>query len=207
MDRRRGVIWDFVGTLVAVREPVGETYARLARTYSIVADPERIVQRLKKALLLPPPLCNLGSKEIEESQRWWRGRVAYALDLPEEKLPPSLFRDLWDYYAQPCAWQLLPGAQELLDRFSRQGIRMAILSHNDSRLFRLVPGLKIPVPKENVFPTSLLPWAKPDPRAFLYVARSLDLPLEEILVVDDDPGNREVARSLGFLVADLGSLV
>lgn len=195
------MIWDFVGTLALPRESPGFTYARMARRYSIVADPEEIVQRLRKALKTPPPLRSQGGDELEESQGWWRTRVALALKIPVEKLPEPLFQELWEYFGSPKAWVVRREARELLLLLERRGIPMAILSNNDSRLYRIVEGLGIPVPPSHVLPSSLLPQAKPHALAFAEARKVLALPPQNLLLVDDDPENCQAALSLGFASA------
>jgi len=189
-----------VGTLAKVSEPPAVTYGRIARKYGIIADPQRIASRLKEALDSSPPLCGFGGKEVELARRWWKERIAFALEVPTSLLPGGILEELWEYYSHPSAWTPLEKRIETLVWYHREGVPQAILSNNDSRLFSLVEGLRIPLPRDRVFPSSLLPWAKPDPRAFLYVARALGLLPREILLVDDREENLRSAEEAGFRV-------
>jgi putative hydrolase of the HAD superfamily len=195
-----GIIWDFVGTLVKVSEPPAVTYGRIARKYGIIADPQRIARRLKEALDSAPPLCGFGEREEELARRWWKERIAFALDLPSPCLPGGILEELWEYYGKPSAWTPLWERIEIFVWYHRGGVSQAILSNNDSRLFSLVEGLRIPLPRDRVFPSSLLPWAKPDPRAFLSVAEVLGFSPSEILLVDDREENLRSAEEAGFQV-------
>lgn len=51
---------------------------------------------------------------------------------------------------------------------------------------------------EDVVNTSRLGWAKPDPRVFEHAARSVGVPVERCLFVDDTWEHVESARELGM---------
>lgn len=189
--RLRAVCFDAAGTLFDVREPVGLTYARLAATLRIVADPARLTEAFRRALQAAAPLAFPGVPATHLpalERRWWRAIVDAtfaAAGVPA--VPEALFSALFEHYADPAAWNRYDEAPRVLAALRRRGYGLAIVSNFDSRLDRLVDGLGIGPLVDAVVCSTRAGAAKPDPRIFAYTLAALGAAPQETLHVGNDP--------------------
>lgn len=197
------VIWDFVGTLARPAEPVGETYARAAADHGIVADPAGVDKRLRASFARaePPAFGHLSPRRRPVAVRqWWRVRMADAFAMPLGALPERLFEQLYDHYARPSAWHLLPGVLAVTRALRSRAVRQIVLSNGDERFAVLVPGLGLPIEAEDVVTSEELLAAKPDRLAFESVLALFGAEADRTALVDDVAANRRAAAALGMTV-------
>ena len=75
----RAVFFDAAGTLFEAREPIGRTYARLARDFGLDAPEDAIAASFRGAFGAAPGLAfglGLRPDELRRLERkWWRDRV------------------------------------------------------------------------------------------------------------------------------------
>src|SRR5262249_49012027 len=118
-DVIRAVTFDFAGTLVAPREPVGRTYARVARAHGIAADEAAVERAFRNAFRTAPPLAfpdTAASERANRERAWWRDIVAVALGVPSTH--PRLdatFDELYPYFAHGDAWHVHPDVMPALE--------------------------------------------------------------------------------------------
>jgi putative hydrolase of the HAD superfamily len=110
--------------------------------------------------------------ELREVTRW-RTIVAEVLDDLPEKTVHRVFEQLWDYFADPAAWTVLPDVLPAFDLAARAQLQIAIASNFDQRLDRIVAGLPELAAVRRVCISSSLGWCKPDRRFYEAVARHL----------------------------------
>jgi len=60
----RAVTFDAAGTLIAPREPVGATYARIAAAHGIAADAATTAAAFRRAFAAAPPMAFPGTATI-----------------------------------------------------------------------------------------------------------------------------------------------
>jgi putative hydrolase of the HAD superfamily len=142
--RFSAVLFDAAGTLIAPAEPVGETYARLARTHGVDLSAARVDDAFRRVLAKAPANVHPGesrARAAELERAWWRARVRETFLAADGT---ARFRDfdgyfaaLWAHFAAGAAWRVRPGAREALAALRADGRRLAVVSNFDQRL----PGL------------------------------------------------------------------
>ncbi|MEY2434058.1 MAG: putative hydrolase of the superfamily [Acidimicrobiaceae bacterium] len=107
-------------------------------------------------------------------------------------------------------WSLDDVVIELLREVRAAGrVKLALFSNASTRLESELASCGLDLEFDVVFNSSRLGMAKPDPEAFLTVARLLEVPPELCLFVDDRKSNVEGARAAGMHAeqfTDVGSL-
>jgi putative hydrolase of the HAD superfamily len=202
----RAVSFDAAGTLFTLREPVGTTYARLARRHGIIAAPATLERGFRRSLGNAPPLAfprtpyrALRAREA----RWWRGIVdgAFAAAI-SSTVPDPLFQALFAHYARAGAWRIAPGARSLLRGLRARGIRVAVVSNFDSRIGGILDGLGLAQFLDAIVFSSAAGAAKPAPAIFRQALATLGVRPAEAVHVGDDP----IADVAGARGAGLGAI-
>ncbi len=210
----RAVLLDAVGTLIAPREPVGETYSRVAAAHGVRIAPWRIGDAFRRVFAsAPPPVFPEASpEEVPARERaWWRAvaRSAFLAADSAQRFADfdACFDELWRIFASPDAWSLAPGAAEALAALRASGRRTAVVSNFDRRLPRILDGLGLaPALDACVLPADAGA-AKPDPRIFqAALARLRVRPQEAAFVGDDRERDLDAAEALGIRPVDVASL-
>ena len=199
----RAVLFDAVGTLIQLREPVGVTYARLAGT----GDPAALQTAFAAVMRRRPPMIfpELAPADVPAAERaWWKALVEEAFAAAGASLPAGAFDRLWRHYAGAAAWQVVPGAVELLHRLRAAGCRTGMVSNFDHRLHPLLAALDLAA----LFDVVVLPAdagaAKPDPRIFhLALARLGVAPSDALYVGDDAEDDIAGATAAGLRAVDI----
>jgi putative hydrolase of the HAD superfamily len=212
--RLRAVLLDAVGTLIRTREPIGETYARLARNHGADVPASRLEEAFGRLLRSAPPMVFRGvpPERIPGLERgWWRDLVRDTFRAADGMARfddfDAFFNALYSHFSGTNAWSLVPGAREALAGLQRDARHVGILSNFDHRLPGLLKGF------------DLLPWlacivvpanagaAKPDPRIFVVALRRLAVTPERTVYVGDDPEQDvAAAREAGLHAIDVASL-
>jgi putative hydrolase of the HAD superfamily len=210
----RAVLLDAVGTLVALREPVGETYARFASQHGVAIPAERIGPAFRRAFAAAPPPALAGARAeaaAAHERAWWRALAAEAFRAadPDQRFADfdACFDALWRHYASPSAWRARAGAGEALVALRAAARRTAVVSNFDQRLPAILAGLGLaPLLDACVLPADAGA-AKPDPRIFRAALAALGVAASQAAFVGDDPArDLEPARALGMRTLDVRSL-
>lgn len=210
----RAVLFDAAGTLIHLAEPVGETYARLARPFRLELAPNRLEDAFRRSFRGMPAMVFAGElpERIKDLERgWWRDLVAGTIDAVAKQPGWAGFDDYFDalfrHFSTAEAWRVVPGGRELLFELRRRGVRAAVVSNFDHRLHGLLESLRLRPLLDAVVLPAEAGAAKPDPRIFEFALRRIDVLPEEALFVGDDPlEDLEGARSAGLTAVDVGSL-
>ncbi len=100
---------------------------------------------------------------------------------------------------------LLPHADELLRRL-KVNYKLAVLSNtNEVHEPRLLNGFDLQSKVDDIFFSHKIGYSKPDPAAFDYVLKSLDVRPNEVVFFDDNMTNVLAARALGILAYQVSS--
>jgi putative hydrolase of the HAD superfamily len=223
----RAVTLDAAGTLVAVAEPVGETYARTAGRHGLRISPAKAEAGFRRAFAVAPPLAFPGASpsRLDAHERaWWYTIVRQALGATARGPAfDACFEELYAHYATAAAWRVLPGVHGVLANLRARGLRLAVVSNFDGRLGPLLDGLGLRPLVDAVIVSSRAGSAKPDPAIFGAALAALDVGAGETLHAGDEPledalgahgaglravlvGGRPSPRALPPGVALLGSL-
>ena len=214
MELRRAVLFDAAGTLIELREPVGETYARIARAHGVVIAPSELGTAFRATFRKVPAMVFPGAPitEIPQLEKTWWSKVVTKTFLAADPAVrftdfDAFFEQLYDEMSRPEAWREIPGVRSLLLKLRSLRWRTAIVSNFDRRLLGLLQGLELAELFDAVVLCSDVGVAKPDPAIFERALERLDVPASRAVVVgDDELLDIEGARAAGLRAIDVTSL-
>lgn len=208
------VLFDAAGTLIHLDEPVGETYARIARRHGVDVAPGRLAAAFGEALRSPPPMVFPGrprDEVIARERAWWRRLVrdVFRRAGAEARFADfeRFFEELFVHFASPGAWRPAAGARDALAALRRRGGRTGVVSNFDCRLHGILAGLGLRALLDVVVLPSDAGAAKPDARIFHFALERLGVAPDRALYVGDD-AEQDVAgaRAAGMLAIDVAEL-
>ncbi len=200
----RVVFFDAAGTLIVPREPVGESYARMARDYGVHTSGAAVNAAFKRVFHETPALAfgpGLPAEELRRLERqWWRDLVvATFTGLGTFSDFDAYFSALFDFFADPGNWTASSEAAPTLERLRRDGAALGVISNFDHRLYRILEGLDLRRHFESITLSSETGWAKPAPQLFEAALHVHGVTAAEALHVgDSDLHDIGGAQSLGI---------
>lgn len=188
---RQLISFDAAGTLIQVRQPVGQTYAEFARRHGVRVEEAALKQAFRAVWgQLPVPLRAEGQPAPDDERSWWRELVtqvfAHALQapLPEAVLDP-LFAHLYAHFAEPEAWSVYDDVMPVLTELA-QDHRFCVLSNFDRRLHRILARHGLTPFFEHIILSSEVGASKPHPRMFETALRLMQAEARSSWHVGDD---------------------
>jgi len=163
------VTLDAVGTLIAVAEPVGETYARVAARHGLRVGAEEAGLRFRAAFAAAPPLAFPGAgRGLRDHERaWWHAIVSAAIGpAAAAGSVDAALDELFTHYAGAGAWRVFPEVAGVLGTLRARGLRLAVASNFDGRLVPLLDALGLGRLLDAAAYSSEAGSAKPDPGIF-----------------------------------------
>jgi putative hydrolase of the HAD superfamily len=144
----KAIFFDAAGTLFDAREPVGHTYARIARQHGLTADDVVVSAGFRRAFASTPGLAFGPGRRADELRRlereWWYGLVRRSFEgLGEFDSFDAFFDELFAYFGDPASWVALPQAHSVLQRLKDTNLKLGIISNFDHRLYRILDGLDL----------------------------------------------------------------
>ncbi len=214
MDRRGAVLFDAAGTLIELREPVGDTYSRIARVHGVDLSPHRISDAFHRIFTRAPAMVfpNASIHEIPALEReWWRKvvRSTFLAADSETRFPDfeRFFDALFHVMGQPEAWREAAGARELLVELRSRRWATGIVSNFDRRLLSILASLGLAPLFDTVVLASDVGATKPDPAIFHQALEQLGVAHRDGVMVGDDPEQDLAgARKAGLRAIDVASL-
>ncbi len=189
-QKSRVIFIDAAGTLIKVRDPVGDTYARAAATHGLQIDPDMLDSAFRSAWRSLPPPQHEGTPSPDDDKGWWRELVGRCFEmalgdpLPEGRLQP-LFEDLYASFAAPEAWQVFPDVVPALELL-RSHFRLFVLSNFDRRLHSILAGHQLTPYFDKIIISSEIGASKPHPVLFATAARVAQCEPDKCIHVGDD---------------------
>lgn len=180
----QAITFDAMGTLIVPHPSVGIIYSEVLSAFGYSMSPESIESNFSQAFTKfktnhPDALLN---------REGWRRIVANALQKTvTTKDFEEVFDTLWNEFAKPGRWSILPGVEETLHTLQNIKLRLFVLSNNDERIHTVFNGLSIGRFFEEIFASSELGAEKPSPRIFKYVQERIGITGKHILHVGDSP--------------------
>ncbi len=165
------VFFDAAGTLFDARQPIGESYARIARPYGVNASADAVAAEFRRAfhnaggLAFGPgwPPAELRAMERD----WWRAVVRESFrGLGEFTDFDAYFDALFGFFGDPANWRADPEAAPLLRALKREGIEIGLISNFDYRVYGILDGLGLAEFFDSITISSEAGWAKPAPELF-----------------------------------------
>lgn len=202
----RAVMLDAVGTLIRLREPVGATYARVAREHGVAIPAWRLDDAFARVVRAAAPMPP-GDDAAERA--WWRDRVREVFRAADQMQRfgdfEACFDALFAHYARADAWVAAPDAAGAIEALRAAGRRVAIASNFDHRLPAILAGLGLA--PDLVWLPRDAGTAKPDPAFFARACERLGVaPAAAVAVGDDAARDLEAARRAGLAAIDVASL-
>jgi putative hydrolase of the HAD superfamily len=200
--RPRGLLLDAMGTLIGLRQPLGEGYAAVAAGLGLQLDAAAISQAFPTIYRQAPPLAfpGLEGDALRQAElTWWGERIAAVLAASgAPPAPATLTPALFQHYSQAQAWRVYADVPEHLARWRAQGLRLAVVSNFDGRLPGLLAELGLADWLDAVVVSSSAGAAKPDPAPLHQALAALDLEPHQAWHVGDSPEDEAGARAAGL---------
>src|SRR5437867_4184935 len=212
--KRRAVLFDATGTLIELREPVGETYARTARRYGTSISAWRLGDAFARVSRAAPAIDYAGLAPADAGAREreaWREIVRQTFLAADSAIRPAdfdgCFEELFAHFATGSAWTARADAGETLAALRAADIATAVVSNFDRRLPGLLSDLELAPLLDLVWLPSDAGVAKPDPAIFTSALSALGVTAEHALFVGND-AQRDLAaaRAAGLRPVDVDSL-
>lgn len=167
----RAAFFDAAGTLFEPREPIGRTYARLARQFGVDASEAAVAAGFRQAFGEAPGLAfgpGHATGDLRRLEReWWRMRVAETFAaLGSFGDFDAYFDSLFGYFADPIHWIADNEAARMLLRLKESGIKLGVISNFDYRLYRILDGLDLTRHFDTITISSEAGYAKPRREVF-----------------------------------------
>lgn len=189
----KAIFFDAAGTLMKPHRGVGESYARFAAKYGVTVTPSELSERFRICFGKAPRLAFPGAPEdsVAALERdWWKQLVAQVFEpwRSFEKFD-DFFDELFAYFAGASAWRLYPEVLDTLAALKQRGLHSSVISNFDSRLVPILNGLGVGLFFEQIFVSSRVGYAKPDPQIFRAALKHHGLKPEQSLHVGDSEVN------------------
>ena len=189
----KAIFFDAAGTLMKPNRSVGESYARFAAKYGVTVTPSELSGRFRVFFGQAPKLAFPGASSgtvLALERDWWRRLVGQVFEpwRPFEKFD-EFFDELFAYFAEPGTWSLYPEVLDTLAALKQRGLHLSVISNFDSRLVPILDGLGVGPFFEQIFVSSRIGYAKPDPQIFQAALKHHGLKPEQSLHVGDSEVN------------------
>lgn len=189
----RAVLFDAVGTLIYPVPDVHHVYAAAGKQFGSRYSLPAIKTRFQDAFRRHAPLA--ATDEPLERARW-RQIVEEIFDDVQDL---QLFEVLWHHFAQPAHWALYDDVPETWNWLRQRGLVIGIASNFDARLEVICQQTAPLQDADHLFCSARVGFAKPHPKFYAHVTRTLQLAPAEILMVGDHPCNDvQAARDAGW---------
>ena len=208
------VLFDAAGTLIELREQVGDTYARVAAVHGVKLPAWRLGDAFGRVLRRAPPRAfpDAAAASIPDRERgWWRDLVRSTFLAADSTVRfddfDAFFAELFSQYDGATLWQLRAGAAETLLALRNAEIRLGVVSNFDQRLHGILDALGIAALLETVVLPADCGCEKPDRRIFEVALDRLGCSAARTVYVGDDTEkDTNGARLAGLVAIDLADL-
>ena len=207
----RATLFDAVGTLIHLREPVGETYARFAHDHGAELPAPALQAAFAHTMRAMPPMVfpDRSPAQVGDRERdWWRTLVRSVFAAAGGAMRPATFERCFDqlfaHYAGAAVWRCADGAVDLLAALRTRGVRTGVISNFDYRLPRLLAALGLSELLDVVVLPADAGAAKPSSRIFACALDRLGVrPNEAVYIGDDADDCIAGAQSAGLHAIDV----
>ena len=185
-----GIIVDAVGTVIDPVPSVANVYTAAAARQGITVAVSEVKARFGRYFRNDEVDDQLGPMATDEATEFRRWRRIVSNVLPDLPDPDAAFAELWDHFGQPSAWRCFPDVALGLKTLRDAGWPVRIASNFDGRLREVAGGLAdLDGFADVLIISSEVGFRKPHPNFYRAACASLNLPLERVLCVGDDPEN------------------
>lgn len=208
------MLFDATGTLIELREPVGETYARFAQRYGAAISAWRLGEAFTRVWRAAPPMVYPGlapEAAAAREREAWRELVRQTFLAADSAVRPADLEActaaIFAHFARGAAWRPRAGAHQALRALRAAGVATAVVSNFDQRLRGILAELELAALLDLVWLPSDAGVAKPDPAIFASAVGALGVaPQRALFVGDDAVRDLAGARAAGLRAVDVRSL-
>ncbi|MDJ0555111.1 MAG: HAD-IA family hydrolase [Microcoleaceae cyanobacterium MO_207.B10] len=186
------ILLDAAGTLFGARGSIGEIYQKFASKWGIDISPATVTQAFFQSFKAAPPMAFPGADAatIQELEfNWWYQVVAETYQkvgvFEQFSDFKSFFAELYDYFATAAPWFVYPDVKPALTQWRDRGIKLAVVSNFDSRLYPILEALKLAEFFCDVTISTQVGTAKPDRKIFAAALKKYNFPLDDVLHIGD----------------------
>ncbi len=190
MAQLKAVFFDAAGTLFETREPVGASYARIARAHGVDESAEAISAAFRQAFHNAAALAFGPGRSAQElrglERQWWHDLVAKTFaGLGQFTDFDAYFDALFEFFADPVHWVADHEALLTLRTLRERGFTLGVISNFDYRLYRILDGLGLSGWFDSITISSEAGFAKPSAKLFEVALGRHRLAADEALHVGD----------------------
>ena len=199
----KAILFDLVGTLIYVKDPVGYVYSNVALSFGFKTDYKKLDQAFIEVM---SKKSTPHGGETEE-KKWWREIVYEVFNVCGYDLKDKfdlIFETLFKEFTRKSAWAVYPEVVPVLERlcertYQGKPLQIGLISNFDSRLEIILKGLDLSKYFNCLAYSGKAGFSKPDPQIFQYALNELSvLPEESIYVGDSLNIDYEPATELGI---------
>lgn len=186
----RAVFFDAVGTLLFPKPAAPTVYAAVAQRAGLELPPDEVRTRFLTAYRTQEQLDRAAgwvTSEDRERERW---RTIVTETLHGVPDPDACFRELFEYFAKPTAWEVDPDAAFVIEKLLKRGFVVGMGSNYDARLLSVLEGFAELAPlRERTVVSAAVGFRKPAGEFFRAVIAAAGCEAEQIVFVGDDIDN------------------
>jgi putative hydrolase of the HAD superfamily len=188
------VCLDAAGTLFHLRGSLGSLYAERALAHGLPPAeglPERLERRFHRQFAaMPRPAYRTGDRPHNDGvdRDWWRLLVHRVFEGLGPMDLDTFFDDVYARFADASLWRLYPEVPATLAALQRAGLKLALVSNFDSRLFPVCDGLGLLHAFDAVVIAAEAGAAKPDAAIFHAALRHFAARADQTVHVGDSWG-------------------
>lgn len=165
------VFFDAAGTLIEVRDGVGEIYSRVARDFGFEAEPQTLQRNFAQRFREQPPMAfpagTPDAELVELEKDWWRNLVNEVFaGLGSFPRFDEFFDEIFDRFRGREFWRVYDDVEPALTELKRRGLKLGVISNFDSRLFDVLRACKLDRFFDSIHISTRVGAAKPDPAIF-----------------------------------------
>jgi putative hydrolase of the HAD superfamily len=184
------IFFDAVGTLFHLNGRVGDHYALVGREVGLALDPEKLDEAFLSAWKRTPPRAAIDGPRDDDDKGWWRDLVEQIFAEVDPRVRDldrdNFFEIAYEHFAEAGVWQLYPDVHDVLKALASRR-RLAVVSNFDGRLRMILEQLGISKFFSYIFVSSEIGADKPDPEIFRRALQFMNVAVDEVLHVGDDP--------------------
>lgn len=201
----RWITIDATGTLIDPYPSVGHVYSRVLARHGFESDHALLQRRFVEQFRSLTKVSRGVVSEASEYAFWKRLVLGVIEPWCSGGDAETVFSDSYDEFAKASNWRAPEGAGALLERLTKQGYRLALLSNADARCRGILKELGLAPWLEQIFLSCEMGFEKPDLRLFRKVEEIIGEVPENILHVGDSARNDgEGPRAAGWQALVIG---
>ena len=181
-NKINAVLFDLVGTLIYIKDPVGYVYSNVARSFGFETDYMKLDEACRGLLQQVPVDGGVNEKQ------WWREIVFKTFNLCGYDLKnkfDDVFEELFKIFSQKSAWVIYPDVIKTLETCYGKSLRTGLISNFDNRVEIILEELNLKKYFNCLAYSGKVGFSKPDPKIFQYALKELNSLPEETLYVGD----------------------